>query len=88
MKIPDTLKWKATGKTIGQGGQGVVQEVIDKENQDGTKYALKALSKGKPVEAYQRFYREIKAIKEINHPNIIKIIDHSNAGDDFNYYVM
>lgn len=88
MKIPETLKWKATGKTLGQGGQGVVHEVINKEEQNGKKYALKALSKGKPLEAYQRFYREIKAIKELNHPNIIKIFDHSNEGDDFNYYVM
>ncbi len=87
MKIPETLKWKATGKTLGQGGQGVVHEVINKEEQNGKKYALKALSKGKPLEAYQRFYREIKAIKELNHPNIIKIFDHSNEGDDFNYYL-
>ena len=88
MKIPDTLKWKATGRTLGQGGQGVVKEVIDKESQDGTKYALKTLSKGKPAEDYQRFYREIRAIKKLNHPHIIKIFDHSNEGDGFNFYVM
>lgn len=88
MKIPDTSKWKATGKTLGQGGQGVVHEVINEEQQNGKKYALKALSKGKPPEAYQRFYREIKAVKELNHPSIIKIIDYSNEGDEFNFYVM
>ena len=70
MRIPEILKWKATGKTLGQGGQGVVHEVINKEEQNGKKYALKALSKGKPLEAYQRFYREIKAIKELKNTAI------------------
>jgi serine/threonine protein kinase len=53
MKIPETLKWKVTGKTLGQGGQGVVHEVINKEEQNGKKYALKALSKGKPLVSCQ-----------------------------------
>jgi serine/threonine protein kinase len=49
---------------------------------------LKPLGKNKPKQAYQRFYREIHAIKAASHPYIIKIIDHSNEGDDFNFYVM
>src|SRR6185295_353460 len=88
MKIPDTLKWKPTGKTLGQGGQGKVHEVTDKATDSQQTYALKALAKDKPAQAYQRFYREIEAIKRADHPNIIRIIDHSSEGDDFNFYVM
>ena len=88
MKIPETLKWKGTGVTLGEGGQGVVQQVVNKEDQIGKTFALKALSTGKPAKAYERFYREIASIKQLDHPYIIKVIDHSEPDDTFNYYVM
>src|SRR6266498_966006 len=88
MKIPDTLKWKHTGKTLGQGGQAQILEVIDKTSDSTQTYALKPLGTNKPKQAYERFYREIQAVKAANHPYIIRIIDHSNESDDFNFYVM
>lgn len=88
MKIPDHLRWKPTGKTLGQGGQAQILEVIDKTSESPQTYALKPLGKNKPKQAYQRFYREIQAIKSADHPYIIKIIDHSSEGDEFNFYVM
>jgi serine/threonine protein kinase len=88
MKIPDSLKWKPTGKTLGQGGQAQILEVLDKTSDAEQTYAMKPLRKNKPKQAYQRFYREIEAIKKADHPYIIKIIDHSSEGDDFNFYVM
>jgi serine/threonine protein kinase len=88
MKIPETLKWKPTGKTLGQGGQAQILEVVDKTSDSTQTYALKPLGKNKPKQAYERFYREIQAIKASNHPYIIKIVDHSAEGDEFNYYAM
>lgn len=88
MKIPDSLRWKATGKTLGRGGQAQILEVVDKTSDSDHTYALKPLAKDKPHQAYQRFYREIEAIKRADHPYIIKIIDHSSEGDEFNFYVM
>src|SRR5260370_5636533 len=88
MKIPVNLRWKPTGKTLGQGGQAQILEVTDKTSDSTQTYALKPLGKNKPKQAYQRFYREIQAIKSADHPYIIKIIDHSSEGDEFNYYVM
>ena len=88
MKIPESLKWKATGRTVGEGGQAQILEVVDKTTESGQTFALKPLGKNKPKQAYERFYREIEAIKAANHPYIIKIFDHSTQGDDFNYYVM
>ncbi len=88
MKIPESLRWKATGKTLGQGGQAQIKEVVDKTADSEHTYALKPLGKNKPEQAFKRFYREIAAIKSADHPYIIKIIDHSKEGDEFNYYVM
>jgi len=88
MKIPENLRWKSTGKTLGEGGQGVVYEVVDKDKPDGPTWALKALAKDKPKRAYERFYREIAVVKELNHPKIIRVVDHSQMGAEFQYYVM
>ncbi len=88
MKIPQDLKWKTTGRSLGQGGQAHVYEVYDESDPSRKKFALKALSKNKPREAYERFYREISAIKSLSNPYIIDIEDHSKPHDEFHYYVM
>ncbi len=88
MKIPKKLKWKTTGETLGGGGQAQIYLVIDKGNENSSQYALKALRRKGPGQAFDRFYREIDAVKRLDNPNIIKIIDHSNPEEDFHYYVM
>jgi len=88
MKIPKEFRWKPTGRILGEGGQAQVQEVEDCSCEYSGKYALKALAKGKPGQAYERFYREITAIKGLRHPYIIKVVDSSSPQDDFHYYVM
>jgi serine/threonine protein kinase len=88
MKIPKELRWKPTGRTLGEGGQAQVQEVEDSSGEYSGKYALKGLAKGKPKQAYERFYREITAIKGLKHPYIINVVDSSSPQDDFHYYVM
>jgi len=88
MKIPPSLKWKSTGKTLGQGGQASVVEVTDETKEFSGTFALKGLSKGKPKQAYERFTREIEAIKQLQHPSIVQIIDHSNPTEEFQFYVM
>jgi len=46
------------------------------------------LKKGASATAYERFFREIEVVKNMNHPSIIKIIDHSRPEDSLHYYVM
>jgi serine/threonine protein kinase len=41
-----------------------------------------------PEQAYARFYREIEALKTLDHPCILKIVDHSEVGAKFHFYVM
>lgn len=88
MKFPKDFKWKQTGETLGGGGQAQVYLVFDKNNENSDQYALKALRRKGPGQAYERFYREIEAIKRLKHPNIIKVIDHSDPDSEFHYYVM
>jgi serine/threonine protein kinase len=88
MKIPSDLRWKATGSTLGQGGQATVVAVEDAQNEFEGTYALKGLSSGKPRQAYERFSREVDAIKSIDHLGIIRIVDHSDSSAAFHFYVM
>src|ERR1043165_1766259 len=88
LKLPDNFKWKVTNRNIGQGGQSTIREVENAHAPDGKKYALKALKQDASEQGYQRFVREIYAVRSINHPNVIKVVDHSAIGDDFHYYVM
>jgi len=88
VKIPKDLRWQQTGKTLGQGGQAQVQEVVDSLGEFTGMFALKGLAKDKPLQAYERFYREISAIKSLQHRYIIIVVDSSSPQDDFHYYVM
>ena len=88
MKIPETVPWCPTGVTLGSGGQGQVHLVTRKGNPSGGKFALKTLRNTDSEQAQQRFQREIEAVKQLDHPNIIRIFDHSKEGDEFQYYVM
>jgi serine/threonine protein kinase len=88
MKIPDSLRWKADGQTLGSGGQGAVVAVTDKTGEHAGRFALKSLPLDKPAKAYERFAREVEAMKAVAHPNVARLFDHSAPGDAFPFYVM
>jgi serine/threonine protein kinase len=77
-------RWeKITDIPLGKGGQGVTFLVKDLEAGDGKQYALKRLLKR---ERLPRFQSEIDAIRAIQHPNVIKVID-ANVENDPAYFV-
>ena len=88
--IPETVPWKRTGSTLGSGGQSSVHEVetTAPDRFPHGKYAMKELRNVHSTQAKQRFLREIEAIKQIDDPRIVKIIDHHKENDSFLYYVM
>jgi serine/threonine protein kinase len=88
MKLPVDFRWEDTGIILGQGGQASVIQVKEKGKSSGNLYALKALSLNKPRQAYERFAREVEAIKVVDSPCVIRVVDHSKLDDDFHYYVM
>lgn len=69
---------------IGVGGMGVVYKAT---NDSGAVVALKMLSKeaefgsGEKKDAFiARFSREIRALKKMDHPNIVKLLDNGQTG--------
>lgn len=88
MKIPETLRWKPAGKTLGAGGQGVVEIVTDRTGERSGSYALKTIKSGARETAYKRFVTEISVMKILKHPGIVRIIDHSADDDSYRFYVM
>jgi serine/threonine protein kinase len=88
MRIPDSISWRPTGVTLGSGGQGVVQLVTGSDAPQGPRFALKALRNVESRQARERFRREIETVKHLDHPSIVKVVDHSQPDDSFQFYVM
>jgi serine/threonine protein kinase len=72
--------WSLDSPPIGTGGQGTVYRAT---HSDGTVGALKRLTNPKRLE---RFKDEISSASELNHPNIVAIIDY--AIDTEPYYAV
>ncbi len=72
-------------RPLGRGGMGKVFLVRD--TQDGKEYALKALrSRWQFNErVILRFEREVRALRQLDHPCILKIYDAQRHGDQFFY---
>lgn len=87
LKTPKDFRWKI-GNTLGEGGQACVYEVTDVTGKMGGCYAMKPLSPRKPPKAYERFEREIRAISQLTHPGVVRVVDYSQPGDEFQFYVM
>lgn len=76
-------------KEIGRGGFGIVHEAV---GDDGNHYALKVLN---PAAFQQqdhdmlrkRFEREVRYQQQIDHPNVVRVIEH-NLADNPPWFVM
>lgn len=70
-------------KGIGEGGQGRVFLVKDSRREGLGRFVLKRLKNEKRRDLFER---EIKAVQQLNHPNILRIIEADLSGDE-PYYV-
>ncbi|MEQ1489191.1 MAG: serine/threonine-protein kinase [Terricaulis sp.] len=71
-------RWRV-GDTISEGGQGVVFHANDITRALSGDYALKRVLQ---ATRHERFRAEVEAVKRLDHPNIIKLIDHSALDAD------
>jgi serine/threonine protein kinase len=84
---PDLIEGYTLEKVIGKGGMGIVvkgrQHSLDKD------VAVKILSPklAQNEEFVKRFLREAKVAGQLNHPNIMHVIDAGKAGEHY-YLVM
>lgn len=74
-------------RRLGEGAMGVVYLAI--QEQTGQPVALKVLKTRGPVtdEDRARFIREVQTSEQLEHPHIIRVIDHGEA-PPYLYYVM
>lgn len=79
-------RWKTEGDA-GEGGQANVFRVKDLSGALNGDFALKRLRSSARLD---RFSAEVAAVERIDHPNVIKIVDHSPLAGDVpvNYIVM
>jgi serine/threonine protein kinase len=73
---------------VGRGGMAVVYRV--KNSETGREYAMKVLTGGdRPggEKRRARFRREVRAMRRLDHPNIVKIHDAGKSGP-LDFYVM
>jgi serine/threonine protein kinase len=80
------LKYKII-KPLNSGAFGTVYEIETDENM---RYALKEV-KNLNITNKQRFEREIKILSQLNHPNVVKILQWNMGGEAPNftpYYIM
>ena len=77
-------------RTLGAGGQAHVFLATRASESDGQQYALKVLKDNtEDSQSYGRFCREIDALKVLEHPNIVSVVEHAPEGAKGTlYYVM
>jgi serine/threonine protein kinase len=83
----ESVGW-TLGTQLGQGGQGSVFRAVRKNDPDSPQHAFKFLNDNAAPKARDRFRRELQAVTSLNHPSIVKIVQHAQADDSFQYYVM
>lgn len=71
------------GKPIGEGGQGWTYKVRRKSEEDGDWFVFKRL---KNTNRADRFKSEIRALRALNHPGILRIVEDGTA-DGKPYYI-
>jgi serine/threonine protein kinase len=74
-------------KLIGEGGFG---QVWSAERDGGGRVAIKILHLElvRSIDALTRFQREIEAIQRLEHPNVVRALDHGTLGDGRPYVVL
>lgn len=87
-KFPKDFRWKVVRPSLGEGKQGLVSVVEDQSGEYEGHFALKRLRSDATHASYERFGREVDALKAIDHPAIVKVLDHSAPNANFAYYVM
>jgi serine/threonine protein kinase len=65
---------------LGGGGMGRVYEAVD--NELGERVALKVLRVGLSADALERFRREVRLTRRINHKNVARMFDIGEHGGD------
>jgi serine/threonine protein kinase len=86
MSPADFGKWKILG-SLSEGGQAFTYKVRLADGSDEAVYVLKRLKNVANPQRLARFQQEIEILQQLNHANIVKVVDHDLTGTK-PYYVM
>lgn len=71
------VKYHVNPKELGHGHYGIVRKCMNRETKEW--FAIKSIKKAK-ISKYEVLIREIEILKEVDHPNIIKLVEiHEDA---------
>jgi hypothetical protein len=73
---------------LGQGGMGAVYRGTQVRLQRQVAIKIMCRDQGRDHGFEERFRREALALAQLNHPNIVNVIDYGEAGPDYLYIVM
>ena len=78
MELGDIKAWKHAGTPFPRSGQGEARKVTRVGDASGTLYVLKRMhpAQARRPERQHRFVREIEALRKLDDPNILKIVDY------------
>jgi len=78
MEIGNIESWKRASDPSPKSGQGEVRRVTRVGDTDGALYVLKSMHPGQArrPERQERFKREIEALRKLDDPHILKIVDY------------
>ena len=79
-QTPPELPGYRIARRLGEGGFGVVYEAV--RVSDGTRVAIKVLHRhlASSGEARMRFVNEAEIASKVQHPGVVRVLDHGSAG--------
>ncbi|MDQ3338815.1 MAG: serine/threonine protein kinase [Myxococcota bacterium] len=75
-------------KLIGEGGFGQVWSAERESDKQLVAIKILHLELVRSIDALTRFQREIEAIQRLEHPNVVRALDHGTLGDGRPYVVL
>ena len=73
---------------LGQDGMGAVYKATQVRLQRKVAIKIMRRDEGRDYDFEERFRREALAMAQLNHQNIVNVIDYGEAGPDYLYIVM
>ena len=81
--------WVFTGENLPASGQGLARKVTRKAASDGRVYVLKTMqpSQARRLGRQERFRNEIDALRRLDDPHILKVVDYGEDAKGLPYLV-
>jgi eukaryotic-like serine/threonine-protein kinase len=83
----DSVGWKIV-KQLGEGRQADVSLAVRQAAPDGPQYVFKLLNERSSEASRQRIRQELQVISSLNHPGLVRVIEHALQDTGIQYYVV